>query len=204
MVNYKENLLINKNLTSKDSHFIIETYIDNYMINRFEKNDYKKFKVHEFCFNLKRCESVVNLLNESFKEVFQKNNMGNIYFDSLSDMKNFFRLLRYDPIGIKKVFYKISNIFVKKIFRDVRYLSYNFNLSEEDNRVFLNLNHESWYNVKMKDIKRNESFLDLYDEVVKSCKKTVLILYEYIYEDKEVNLEELFGNKSYANGLPIK
>ena len=60
LVNYKEKLLIDKNITSKDSHFIIETYIDNYMIDKKEKIDYKKFKVHKFPFNLEKKESVVN------------------------------------------------------------------------------------------------------------------------------------------------
>lgn len=201
-VDYKASLYTKKHSSLKDNHFMVEAYIDNYMINKHENLDYKKFKVHEFCFNLKENSDVINLINESYKEVFNKDNMGINYYKSLSDMKLFFKLLRYDKTGLKGKFYKIVNPVAKRVFRDVIYLSYNFELNK--NTEILNLNHETWYNLKKQEIKNNKSFLDLYDEVIEKSLKIILSLYEYIYEDKIVDLEKLFGNKSYGSGLPLE
>ena len=200
-INYQSSQLIKNPSKLKDAHFKIETYLDNYMINKNEKINYKEFKVHEFCFNLEKHENVVTLLNDSFKEVFDENKIGEAYFKSLNDMKLFFKYFRYDPKKYKNYFYKFANIFAKRIFRDVRYLSYNFDL---DNDTFhLNLNHDIWYNIENSNLKSNLSFLELYREVVLQTKLTIEKLYEYIYENKRVDLEKLFGNKSYGTGLPL-
>lgn len=203
-INYKANMYVKKYSSKKDNHFKIETYIDNYMINKKENINYKKFKVHEFCFNFENNQDVIDLINKSFKEVFDLDKMGNYYFKSLKDMKRFFKYFRYDKIGIKKYIYKLLNPISKRIFRDIVYLSYNINLTKEKDKEYLNLNHELWYNLDNKNIKSHDSFLDLYDEVVEKSKNIILDLYEYIYEDKNIDLDKLFGNKSYSNGLPIK
>lgn len=201
-INYKSTIMKKKNLTKRDVHFILETYLDNYFINRNEKIKYKKFKVHEFCFNLEKKEAVINLLNTSMKEVFNKENMGEYYFKSLKDMKNFFKYLRYDPLAIKKYLYKIINILASRCFRDVRYLSYNFELNRNDN--YLNLNNKVWYNLDGKGLKSNENILELYDKVVNKTKYMIEKLYGYVYENSEIDLEKLFGNKSYGTGLELK
>ena len=59
-------------------------------------------------------------------------------------------------------------------------------------------------NYIIKDKLYNDSFIDLYLEVVNKTKEMVEVLYDYIYEDKEVNLEKLFKNKSYGTGLILK
>lgn len=200
-INYQSSLLVKKNYTNRDAHFKIETYLDNYMIKKNEKINYKEFKVHEFCFNLEKNENVVNLLNKSFQEVFNENNIGEIYFKSLKDMKLFFKYLRYDHKKCKNYFYNFANIFAKRIFRDVRYLSYNFDLDNDN--FYLNLNHDIWHNVENPNLKSNLSFLELYREVVLQTKLTIEKLYEYVYENKRVDLEKLFGNKSYSTGLII-
>ena len=60
-----------------------------------------------------------------------------------------------------------------------------------------------WYNIKNSKLKSNLSFLELYREVVLQTKIIIETLYEYIYENKRVDLEKLFGNKSYSTGLII-
>lgn len=200
-INYQASLYIKKHSTKKDNHFMIETYIDNYMIKKREKNNYKKFKVHDFCFNLKYSSDVECLLNNSIKEVFNEKDMGKFYYKALKDMKRFFRVFRFDPIGYKKYLFKILNPIAKRCFRDVRYLSYNFNLDKDIE--YLNLNNRNWFNTENKKLKSNKSFLELYDEVVIDSKNTILELYNYVYENKEVDLEKLFGNKSYSNGLKL-
>lgn len=201
-INHKASLYVKKNSTKKDNHFMLETYIDNYMIKIKEKDEYKKFKVHDFCFNSKYSTDIENLLNNSIEEIFDEKEMGISYYKALKDMKIFFKIFRYDPVGYKKYFFKVLNPIAKRCFRDVRYLSYNFNLDKDIE--YLNLEHETWYNIDNKKLKSNKSFLELYDEVVTDSKNTILELFNYIYENKDVDLEKLFGNKSYSNGLKIK
>lgn len=201
-INYKSQKMKKRYFSKKDAHFLLETYFDNYMINKEEKIKYKKFKMYNFCFNLKRNESVVSLLNETFKEVFNYSNMGEIYFKSVSDARIFFKLVRYDPLGYKKYFYKFVNVVLKRYFRDVRYLSYNFNLDKDID--YLNLNHETWYNLDDKNIVSTKSFLDLYDDVINNSREKIEKLYDYVFNNKPVDLEKLFGNKSYGSGLPLK
>ncbi len=200
-INYQASLAKFKPFKRKDIHFIIETYLDNYFIQKREKVPYKKFKGYNFCFNLQEKENVKNLLNVVMQEVFKKNDMGEYYFKSLHNMKNFFKYLRYDSLGLKKVFYNIINPIAVRIFRDVRYLSYNFKL---DHDSFLNLDHETWYNLDAKNITSQDSFLDLYDQVVETSKEMIEKLYNYIFLDEKMDLEKFFGNKSYSNGLPLK
>ena len=44
-VNFKADKLKGKNFTIKDGHFVIEAYLDNYFINKYEKGDYRRFKI---------------------------------------------------------------------------------------------------------------------------------------------------------------
>lgn len=202
-VNYID-FQINKTLKrKKDYHFITELYIDNYIV--WKKGyDYKKFPCYKFAFNAKKKESVELLLNETFEQVFQEKNIGKIYYKSLKDMKFFFHFLRYDPYKIKRYGYNFLYLFTWFVKKDFRFLSYHFNLTEKNNNLYLNLNHQEWFNVKKIDNKSIKSFEELYEEVVQKGIKKIKELYDYIYQNKSLNLESFYGNLSYANGLPLK
>ncbi len=201
-VNYLASTMKHKNFTNGDGHFVIEAYLDNYFINKNEDIDYTKFKLYKYVFNAKKEDSIINLLNKCFKEVYGYNNIGEIYYKAMKDMKNFFRIFRYDRFGIKNKFYKFANIISSRIFRDVRYLSYNFKLDKDN--LILNLDKKDWYNVQDTKFKSNKSVLELYDDVVKNAIEIVEKVYSYIYLDKNIDLERLFQNKSYSNGTMLK
>ena len=126
LINYKGNLLVNKYNDIVDTHFIIETYIDNYFVFKNEKVPYKKFKFYKML-NIEYHENVINLLNSAFEEVFGKCNMGDYYFNSIKYAKNFFHYLRYDPYRFKYYFYKFANIFANNLF--ILYSFSNFKAS---------------------------------------------------------------------------
>ena len=201
LVNYKAWRLENKTNTKKEFHFLIEAYIDNYILD-MNNYDYKKYKCHKLL-NTKVNNNVKELLDKSFLEVFNEKNMGSKYYLSLKNMKLLFYLLRYDPYKFKRLGYSFINFFLRFLRRDIRYFSYNFDLSIEENNYYLNLDKKTWFNIKKKDISYNKSFLDLYKEVVDKSVYMIEKLYDYIYNDKNLDLESFFGNLSYANGLPI-
>lgn len=186
----------------KDYHFLIEAYIDNYILNLRGEN-YKKYKCYKLIKTTKN-EAIKEMLNKSFLEVFNKENMGNIYYTSLFNMKILYFLIRYDPYKIKRLCYLLIHWLLPFLYRQVHYFSYNFKLSNEKDITYLNLNKEEWFNIKSREIKYNKSFLDLYEETVNQSKEMIEKLYDYIYNDKKLDLESFIGNRSYANGLPLK
>lgn len=200
-INYQSSLLVKKYFTKKDAHFMIETYLDNYYLKKHDLN-YSKYKIDTFCFNIEENEQVKNLINRSYEEVFKKKNMGKYYYKGLNNMIFFFKYLRYDPYKIKRYCYQVLNIITKIIFRDIVYLSYNFPLNQDD--FILNLHKKEWYNLNNKLLTSNNSFLELYDLVIKKGKNVIINLYEYIYEDKDIDLDKLLENRSYSDGLILK
>ena len=203
LVNYIDDN-INKTLKRrKDYHYMVELYMDNYIL--FKKGyNYKKFKCYEYAFNTKKNKDIENLLNDAIYNIYKEKNIGTIYYKCLKQMKLFFHYIRYDPFRIKRYIYNILYLFVFYIKRDIRFLSYNFNLNDELNNKYLNLDHKKWFNVKKIDNISNKSFIDLYNESIDKSVDKITKLYDYIFNDKKLDLESFYGNLSYANGLPIK
>ena len=201
-VNYKDWYKRKQLNKKKDFHFVTEAYIDNYILN-LKGEYYKKFKGYDILKTPKNIK-IQEMLDKCFLEVFNEKNMGKTYFKCLHNMRFLFHIVRYDPYRIKQVAYSLIYHLLPFLYREVRYFSYNFDLNMEDSNYYLNLNHDTWFNIKKKKVTYNKSFLDLYNEVI--YKGTVMVkkLYDYIYNDKKLDLESFYGNLSYANGLPIK
>ena len=203
LVNYID-YNINKSLKlKKDYHYMVELYMDNYILYKKGYN-YKKFKCHKYAFNIKKNKDVEQLLNDAIYNVYKEKNIGTIYYKCLNEMRLFFHILRYDPFKIKRCIYNFLYLFVFFVKRDFRFLSYNFNLTNKLNNKYLNLDHKEWFNVKKRDNISNKSFMDLYNETIDKGVDKITKLYDYIYNDKKLDLESFYGNLSYANGLPIK
>ena len=201
-VNYKAWVLEKETGKKNDYHFVVEAYIDNYIVN-LKGNSCKKFKGYNLLKTNKN-KQVADMLNKCFYKVYKVKNMGTNYYKCLWNMKFLFHIIRYDPYKIKRIGYSFLYHLLPFIKRDIRYFSYNFNLTEKENEFFLNLNHDKWFNIRKKDVKYDKSFLDLYKEVIEKGTDVIEKLYDYIYNNKELDLNDLFGNLSYANGLPIE
>lgn len=187
-------------LEHQNKHFEIETYIDNYLVNKYEKTNHKKHKHYKLIFNYEKEEVVINSLNNLFQEIYNVNNIGNIYYKALKEMHFVFKYIRHDSFGIKRKLYQLIDHNPFKI-RKIEYLSYYFNLNKDDH--FLNLSHRKWYNLKDPTLVSHESFLDLYDKTTNETSRIINELYLYIYENKNIDLYKLIGNNSYSNGLPL-
>ena len=187
--------------TKFKGHFEVETYIDNYYIREKLHVNYKKYNNAKFVFNYKENATIKEELDKLYKNIFNYHNMGKKYYRALKEMKFVYNYIRYDKYGIKKKIYQFIDFNPIKNIPRVRYLSYHFNL---DNDLFyLNLNHRKWYNVDNKKEVSNKSFLDLYNDVTDEASFIINELYEYIFNNKEVNLKSIIKNNSYANGLPL-
>lgn len=187
-------------LHHQDKHFEIETYLDNYFVKKHEKTNQKTHKHYKLIFNYQKKPIIIDSLNKMFKDVFNEENIGNIYYKALKEMSFVFKYVRHDKTGIKKEIYKLIDYNPFKV-RRTKYLSYHFDLTND--KYYLNLEKKEWYNLKDKSLKSNKSFLELYDDVIKESSNIINELYLYIFEDKKIDLFKLIGNNSYSNGLPI-
>ena len=184
----------------KDKHLEIETYIDNYYIKNNLDTNYKQYNFNNFISQHTEEKMVKEEINKIFKQLYNYDNMGTKYYKSLNNMIFVNKHIRYDKYGLKRKIYQLIDINPFPI-RRVKYLSYHFNLN--DDNYYLNLNHQKWFNYADKSITSSKSFLDLYDEVVIKASNIINQLYLYSFENKEIDLKKLIGNNSYSNGLEI-
>ena len=184
-----------------DKHFEIETYIDNYFIRERLTKDYAKYNNSKFVFNYTKDKIIEDEITKICQNIFNEKNIGKKYYQALSEMKFVFNYVRYDKYGIKKGLYKLLDLNPFNI-RRTKYLSYHFDLNNDE--YYLNTNHNTWFNYADKKRISNQSFFDLYQIVINESSEIINTLYEYIYENKKINLKEVVGNNSYSTGLPIK
>lgn len=187
-------------LKHKDKHFKIETFLDNYMINK-KVGYYRNFKNYKLQFNNKKNNEIINLINNIYQEFFNYKNMGYKYYKGQKEMRLVFKYLRYDKTELKRKIYQLIDKNPFKV-RRTTYLSYNFKLDNFD--YYLNTSNKKWYNIKDQKITSNKSFEELYEIVTKKASNIINNLYDYIYNDKKIDLDKLLENKSYSTGLVLK
>ena len=167
-------------------HNEMESYFDNYLLTIREGINPHKFKCHQFCFNVNSFNpELIEVMNFTYREVFEINNFHEYYFTAGKQMKFFYRVFRYDPFGYKKVFYQLVDfVCPKSLLRKVP-LSYHIN--KKGKKEFLNLEHMKWYNPTDKRTKSNESILELYTKALAKTVKMIQDINQYLYYDKKIN-----------------
>lgn len=180
-------------------HTFMETFLDNDMIKRRESINPYKFNISKFSFDTSKFSNELNdTIKYTFKETFDVDNMDEIYYKSLKQMKNSIFIFRQDRYGVKKFFYKLADTFTsKRVFR-FEAISYHYPLNDRHN--FLNENHKLWRNPCDYSLTSEESFLDLYLKALKLAKVMICASFDYI-NGKNIELEKVFINKSYITGL---
>ncbi len=183
-----------------DKHFMIETYLDNYYLQKRENVDYRKYKMYKLIFNHTKEQVIIDAVEGLYKNIFNAEGVGKCYYKGVSSMKRVFRFIRYDPLKIKKQLLKLIDLNHFHV-RRTRYLSYNFPLDNNDK--ILNLSHNEWHNNRDASIKSSKSFDDLWEDVVNMSYPIINELYKYVFENKKVDLRKLIGNVSLSSGLPL-
>ena len=183
------------------THFDIEAYLDSYFARERMKIDHKRDNNSKTIFNYTKEDIVEKEISKVYKELYNYPNMGKKYYRSLKEMRFVFNYFRYDKHGIKMFLYKLLDLNPIKSIQRVKYLSYHFDLEKED--YYLNTNHNEWFNIKDESIKSNKSFFDLYEDVTNEASNIINNIYEYVFNNKDIDLENVIGNNSYAHGLPL-
>ena len=187
---YKYNML----------HEELETYIDNYMVSIRENIKPNKFKCHKFCFNTFEFDKdLIEVIDFTYKEVFGIDNFSKYYLKSIKQMRFFYKIFRYDPTGIKKLFYNLLDLICPKSILRKSPLSYKMKSKKKD----LNLEHKTWYNPTSKRIKSNKSVIELYTSALDKTINMINDINGFFYYDKRINLANVIGNLSYVHGLNL-
>lgn len=181
-------------------HHYMETFIDNTMIKEKINKNYKKFSVSKYVFDIEKFPIELNkTINYTFNKTFNIKYMSRIYYTSLKHMKTFLNLFRKDSYGIKKTLYNLIDLVIPKSIFIFDSLSYNQSLI--DNNNYLNLNHKEWNYPVDKNITSTKSFYDIYNDSIDEALYIINSINDYFYNDKDINIDKLFKNKSYVTGI---
>lgn len=178
-------------------HHDLEMCFDRYIIEKKMKKNPYKFKFYSFMISDFGLE-LEDALDYTFKKVFKVKSFSKKYKRGLKDTKNFLRILRYDPYGIKLFFYRLARPF-RRGKLDMRVFSYKYHTNKE--RDFFNEDKLSWNYPTDNTIKSNKSLFELYDDSVKKTSEIIVEVDKYIYDNKKIKLDKLFNNLSYATGV---
>lgn len=180
-------------------HAEIESYFDNYLLTIRKGINPHKFKCHEFCFNIDNFNNeLIEVIDFVYRETYGIKDFHKYYLTAIKQMKFFYRVFRYDPTGIKKIFYHLVDLVLPKQY--LRKVPLSYHINKKGKKEFLNLEHYKWYNPSDKRTKSNESILELYTKALSKTTKMIQELNKYLYYDKKINLKKVIGNLSYETG----
>lgn len=181
-------------------HHLMETYLDKEFINLRENINPTKYKIYNLLNTSAFSKELNKLIDITFKETFNVNNMSKFYYKAIIDMKFLYKHLRYDPRGFKLFLYKLISPLTKyKLPSDIRYISYHY--KEKNLNHFLNFKKKKWTYPTHKSIKRNDSVRDLYLNALNKCTNLIKEINDYLYFDKKIDLNKLIDNLSYQTGI---
>lgn len=193
----------NNKLTYKYNSKLIETetFIDSYLIKVKEKVAPHKYKHFKNIFpTISLSKETIEVINFSFKETYNINNFSRTWLKSIKKAKKFYKIARYDRLGVKKTFYYLIDKITARSCKKLQNLSYKTTPQKKD---LLNLSKKTWYYPTSKRKKSTKSFIELYTEAIDSTIKLIEKVDQYIYDDKKTNLNILFKDYSYITGIEL-
>lgn len=182
-----------------NQHSYMETFLDLYLMKEKGKISFDKLNINTFTFDLKPFDfDLIEIINSCFFDVYGIRDMAKIYYISLKQMCRFIKRYRIDKTGIKKLLYKSIDKFTPKNIFKFEALSYNYKFKNEE--IYLNNNHNIWFNPIEPSIFSYESFSDLYEKSIDEAINIINNLTDY-FNGKNIDIKKVFTNKSYVSGL---
>lgn len=173
------------------------TFIDKTII--FRNINTNEFNISKYIFdNYSFSKHLNNTIDYAFYNTFHLNNMSSKYYKSLKHMRRFINVFRYDKYGIKWHIYRLIDSLTPNNFYKFSALSYSACI--EDYNDFFNYSHSTWRNPSSYKITSSESFDDLYIKASLLAKTMICACFDYIHH-RDIDLEKIFDNSSYINGL---
>lgn len=170
-----------------DPHGIVEHWIDDYVIDKYEKDDtfyYHKLGIKD--------SKVKELIDSLYSKVYCKDDESKKYNLGIKTMVGYDLLIRRNLSLISPLLTKIINL------GDVRYKKNNKRVLK-----FLNLKNKVWNNPETgKESKL--SFDDLWDKSSEISLEVINDVNNYIYNDKPLDNKYIVNDISFNTGLSCK
>lgn len=182
-------------------HEEMEYYIDNYLIFQREKILPKKFKVYKKLFNIDKFNyELKSCVDDVVLDVYGFDNVSNIYYKSIMDMKKFYHVFNYDRYGIKKICYTMMDFVCSN--KCVKKKELSFHINPNDKLYYLNNDKNIWNHPCDVNEKYDLSFTDIYIRALNKASNIINEVDDMLQIKKIDNnkIEELFDNLDYGTG----
>jgi len=161
----------------KGEHTKLEMELDNYLYKKREKKSYYKYKIHKEINKNKFDKSLIDVLNKTYYDTFNLNDMGLKYQKGVKNMYYAYKFLIKDSTGFKRKIYK----FVDKLSKNKKDIYENYsNHSDNIDLTRLNIDNLKWTNPYNRNIKSTKSFFDLYDDAINEGVKLFIETNKYL------------------------
>lgn len=179
-------------------HTKLERAMDCYIIRNYFRQDPSKFNIVCEVLNLNK---IPEQLKDSFDKLYEEIDVKdgyNLVNESVKWQRKFYNFI-YDPYGFKHSIFSMLDSDRMPV--ALSYISYY--KKDIFDRDILNLEKKSWINPSDETIVSDKSVLELFDEALVKAADIILKVYEYIFLDKEIDIEEVLPKVSYLNGLSL-
>lgn len=189
----------NPDLTYRGKHEEMEVNIDAiYYKEKTNQNLYKESLANILLPKQKFSQELKNILDQTYKETFHMNNIGKIYEKSVNQGHTIIKYFVTDHYGMKKLAYTFFDSIFKKNPRKYQYLSFYI---KNPKLSFLNRSHNQWCYPTDNNIKRIESFDDLYQKALQEVINLFELAHKVIHNQEDIKqLLNVLGDKSYVTG----
>lgn len=182
-------------------HEEMEYYIDCYLIYQREKISPRKYKVYKELFNIGKFNSEIRAtIDKVMKDVYGFDDVSNIYYKSIMDMKKFYYIFNYDRFGIKKFVYSIMDLVCGN--KCVKKKELSFFVVPNSKIYYLNNDKNTWNHPCNINEQYNLSFTELYNKAIKKATSIIQDV-DKMLNNKSIDnerLKKLFGNLHYGTG----
>ena len=180
--------------SQQGGHALMERAIDSYFIRKTYNCKPWRFSLAREIMYLKTFPwELHSLIDKVYKDVYGWDNSFKLLNRALKNERLFYTLMQ-DPLGL---FYRVTGFFAKQ------YQVYSYYNKDIDSGLldYMNLKNEEWQHPFDSSVTSRASFPELFDQAKKEAAKIITSLYNWIYKNEEIFLQNLLGNYNYSTGL---
>lgn len=194
---YRTGLFDKETQENRGYHLMLERAIDNIYIE--QRGIYPNlYDVKQRHFSRKNIPNrIIEILNQAGSTLYQQLDMGDMYAQGYTDFRNAFRWLNYDPIGIKKVIFRLLDKVTKGDILFSALSAYNYVNQGID---YLNLERTTWHHPSTNEA-FNLTFDELFDQATAKAIQLIQLANSY-FTTKDQTLFSGINDQSYDTGLP--
>ena len=188
-----------KTIKYNGQHTKMEMQIDAFLYEERNNKPFKNFKIHQDLIPTGKFDkSLLNTLNNVYKQTFNLKNGGKKYQNSCHKMYLAYKYLIEDKTGFKKLIYKTFDKLTPKKYGCYEY--YNAHITTIDQNIF-NENHKTWLN-PWTSKKSSQSFFELYNQAIIECLKIFEFTHKFLHDEiTEKEYQRVLKDKSYTTGI---